>query len=155
MRAGNSSTETTKSLDLVINRVFDAPRDLVWRAWTDPEQMKQWSAPRGFTIPVSEGDLRPGGSWRATMRDPSGVELHLGGTYREIVEPEKLVFTHAWYEKGKPGPETLVTVTLTARGNKTEMSFRQSGFGSEDSREGHEGGWTECFDKLDELLSAA
>lgn len=151
-----NSTQTTEAIELVISRTFNAPRELVWKAWTDPEQMKQWSAPRGFTVPLSEGELRPGGTWRATMRKPDGAELKLGGTYKEIVPPERLVFTHAWYdESGDPGPETLVTVTLIARGDKTEMNFRQTGFDSEGSREGHEGGWTECFDKLEEMLESA
>ncbi|HEU4879116.1 MAG TPA: SRPBCC domain-containing protein [Gemmatimonadaceae bacterium] len=138
--------------ELVINRVFDAPRELVWKAWTDPEEMKQWSAPRGFTIPINEGELKPGGVWRSQMRKEDGTELNLGGVYHEIVEPERLVFTHAWMdESGKPGPETVVTVILTERGNKTEMTFRQTGFASVESRDGHEGGWNECFDKLAEL----
>jgi uncharacterized protein YndB with AHSA1/START domain len=150
----NSDTLTMKERELVITRVFDAPRDLVWKAWTEDERMKQWSAPKGFTIPVSEGDLRPGGAWKACMRKPDGTELWLGGVYREIIEPDKLVFTHAWLdEHGKPGPETLVTVTLTERGGKTEMNFRQSGFESVDSRNGHAEGWNECFDKLEGLLA--
>jgi uncharacterized protein YndB with AHSA1/START domain len=133
--------------------VFNAPRDIVWKAWTDPEQLKEWSAPNGFTLPISEGDLRPGGAWRAQMRKDDGTELDLGGVYREIAAPERLVFTHVWMdENGKPGPETLVTVTFTDRGGKTEMNFRQSGFDSVESRDGHSEGWTECFDKLAELL---
>ncbi len=152
----NSDTVRAEARELVITRVFDAPRDLVWKAWTEPERMKEWSAPKGFTIPVNEGELRPGGAWRACMRKPDGTDLWLGGVYREIVEPERLVFTHAWLdEQGSPGPETVVTVTLTERGGKTEMSFHQSGFDSVESRDGHAGGWTECFDKLDEHLAKA
>lgn len=156
MAKGNESTETADALELVIERVFDAPRRRVWEAWTDPDQMKQWSSPRGFTVPVSEGELRPGGSWRAVMVKPDGTELKLGGEYREIVEPERLVFTHAWYdEEGVPGPETLVTVLLEERGDKTAMTFRQTGFASAGARDGHEGGWGESFDKLASLLSGA
>ena len=154
MTEKNDSTQTADDLELVINRTFDAPIHLVWKAWTDPDQLKLWSAPRGFTIPVSEGELRPGGSWRATMQQSDGTELRLGGEYREIVEPERLVFTHAWYdENGNPGPETIVTVTLRDRRGKTEMVFTQTGFSSGESRDGHAGGWTECFDKLAELLA--
>lgn len=139
--------------ELVITRVFDAPRELVWKAWTDPEMMKEWSAPRGFTLPVSEGDLRPSGAWRAQMRKEDGTELGLGGVYREITAPERLVFTHVWMdENGKPGPETVVTVTFIDRSGKTEMNFRQSGFDSVESRDGHGEGWNECFAKLAELL---
>jgi uncharacterized protein YndB with AHSA1/START domain len=149
-----ADSTTSQERELVIKRVFDAPRELVFKAWTDPEHLKQWSAPRGFTLPFAEGDLRPGGKWRSMMRKPDGTELWLGGVYREIVEPERLVFTHAWDdEHGNPGHETLVTVTFVERDGKTEMTFRQGMFESVESRDGHKGGWTECFDRLEELLS--
>jgi uncharacterized protein YndB with AHSA1/START domain len=152
----NSDTQTASERELSITRVFDASRDRVWKAWTDPEEVKEWSAPQGFTMPVSEGDLRPGGAWRACMQKPDGTKLWLGGVYREIAPPERLVFTHAWDdENGKPGPETIVTVTLTERGGKPEMKFVQTGFESVDSRDGHAEGWNECFDKLEDLLRKA
>lgn len=154
MAERNSDTMTTNERELVITRVFDAPRDLVWKAWTEPERIKLWSAPRGFTIPVAEGELRPGGAWKSCMRKPDGTDLWLAGVYREIDEPKRLVFTHAWLDEHlDPGPETVVTVTLVERGGKTEMTFRQSGFDSTDSRDGHAGGWNECFDRLDEVLA--
>ena len=152
MPGRDSDTMTASEQELVIKRVFDAPRKLVWQAWTDPEKLKHWSAPKGFTLPVSEGDLRVGGKWRATMVSPDGKEMSLGGEYREIVEPSRLVFTHIWFTDGKPGVESLVTVTLVERGGKTEMTFRQTGFESVESRDGHSEGWNECFDLLDELL---
>ena len=156
MAEKNSDTLTASDRELVITRVFDAPRELVWKAWTEPERIKQWLAPKDFTIPVAEGDLRPGGAWRSSMRKPDGTDLWLGGVYREIVEPERLVFTHAWLdEKGKPGPETVVTVTLTERAGKTEMNFRQTGFDSVESREGHSDGWNQCFTKLEEMLASS
>jgi uncharacterized protein (TIGR02246 family) len=143
-------------MDLVITRTFDAPRALVFKAWTDPELGKAWSAPQGFTVPHSEGDLRPGGAWRLCMRKPGEADLWVGGVYREVVAPERLVSTHAWEDAhGKPGPETLMTVVLAERGGKTEMTFRQSGFESVESRDGHAGGWSECFDKLERLLPTA
>ena len=153
MRAGNSGGTATAASELVITRTFDAPRDLVWKAWT--EDMDKWSAPPQFTMPVSEGDIRPGGKWRACMKNRrDGTELWLGGVYREVVKPEKLVFTHAWDgPDGKPGPETLVTVILVEKGGKTEMHFRQTGFDSVESRNGHGEGWNECFDLLDDFLS--
>src|SRR5258705_7812012 len=85
----------TKSTDrtLTITRVFDAPVDLVWRCWTEDAHLKKWSAPRGFTIPRSEGDLRVGGKWRVVMRTPEGQELGLGGVYRQIVPHKLLVMT--------------------------------------------------------------
>lgn len=134
---------------LVLQRVFDAPRELVFQAWTEPHHLTQWSCPNGFTLTHCEGELRPGGAWRSCMRSPDGKDLWLGGVYREIQAPDRLVFTHAWLDDhGKPGHETVVTVTFAERGGKTEMTFRQAEFESVESRDGHRGGWTECFDKL-------
>ncbi len=134
---------------LVITRILDAPPSLVFKAWTEPEHLVHWSCPHGFTLTHCEGDVRPGGAWRSCMRSPEGRDLWLGGAYREIVEPERLVFTHAWEdETGKRGHETVVTVTLAERGGKTEMRFHQAFFESVESRDGHRGGWTECFDRL-------
>lgn len=147
-----SGTATASDLELVINRTFDAPRHIVWKAWT--ERMGEWSAPKGFTIPVGEGDVRPGGKWHARMRKPDGLELKLGGVYREVVPPERLVFTHAWQDAdGGFSPETTVTVVLIDRGNKTEMNFRQTGFDAISARDGHADGWGSSFDRLDELLA--
>ena len=152
MPAGNSGTQTATGNELVITRTFNAPRELVWKAWT--EDMDKWSAPPQFTMPVSEGEVRPGGKWRACMKNRhDGTELWLGGIYKEVEKPEKLVFTHAWDgPDAKPGPETLVTVTFTEKGSKTEMHFRQTGFDSVESRNGHSEGWNECFYLLDAFL---
>ena len=140
--------------DLTITRVFDAPRELVFKAWTDAGQGNQWSAPRRFTVAAFENELRPGGTWRLGMRSPEGEELWVGGVYREIVRPERLVMTHAWQGlDGTPGHETLITVTLAANGGRTEMTFRQTGFDSVAERDGHRDGWSECFDRLDEQLA--
>lgn len=152
MPKGNS-VPTEPQLALVITRVFDAPRSLLFKMWIEGEHLAHWSAPRGFTIPYSEADVRPGGAWRCCMRSPEGVEYWVGGVYREIVEPERLVFTHAFdEEEGKPGPETLVTVTFGADRGKTRLTFRQTGFGSVPSRDGHREGWSQCFDRLAEYL---
>ena len=139
---------------LVIERVFDAPVDLVWKCWTERGHLETWSAPRGFTIPHSEGDLRPGGKWRCCMRAPNGNELWLGGVYREIVPNTLIVMTHAWEEDGVPGHETLVTVRFADAGGKTKVTLTQAGFDSAGSRDGHAGGWSECLDILAEHLAA-
>lgn len=138
-------------LEFTITRVFDAPRELVFRAWTDPEMMKQWAAPRGFTITHHTGEARPGGAWRCCMRTPEGADLWLGGSYREIVPPGRLVFTHGWDEEN--GHETLVTVTFADFGGKTLLTLHQEAFKSPESRDGHEAGWGECLDILAELLA--
>jgi uncharacterized protein YndB with AHSA1/START domain len=139
--------------ELVIRRTFNAARELVFRAWTEPQLLAQWSCPRGFSFTAQSGDLRVGGSFSATMRSPEGTEHRLRGVYREIVPPERLVFTHLWVdERGNPGPETLVTVTLTEHDGRTEMMFHQGIFTSVAAREGHEQGWQGCFERLEELL---
>jgi uncharacterized protein YndB with AHSA1/START domain len=140
--------------ELTIRRTFAAPRELVFRAWTEPQLLAQWSCPRGFTFTEHRAELRVGGAFFACMRSPEGSEHRLRGVYREIVPPERLVFTHHWVdERGTPGPETLVTVTLTARDGRTEMLFHQGLFASVESREAHEQGWTNCFERLAELLT--
>lgn len=139
-------------LKLTLTRIFAAPRSLVFAAWTQAKQMQQWSAPTGFTIPVCQGDLRVGGPWRACMVSPQGEKLWLGGVYREIVRDRKLVFTHAWDGEGN---ETLVTVRFSDHPRGTKLSFEQTGFGSADSRDGHRGGWSECFVRLKDYLKAS
>lgn len=142
-------------LALKITRVFDAPRDLVYRMWTEKHLMQRWSCPEGFTIPSSDADVRAGGSWSAHMRSPAGEDYRLRGVYREIDPGRRLVFTHAWLdEAGKPGPETLVTVSFADEGGKTRMDFVQTGFDSMSSRNGHEDGWLECLQKFEALLVA-
>lgn len=144
-----------KELVLEIVRVFDAPRALVFQAWVDDERMRQWSAPHGFTITHSEGEARAGGAWRSCMRSPEGEDLWLSGTYREVVENERLVFTHAWErEDGSRGHETVVTVAFEDQAGKTRMAFRQAYFENIAERDGHHGGWDECFERLDSLLAS-
>jgi uncharacterized protein YndB with AHSA1/START domain len=138
--------------ELVIIRVFDAPRHVVFAAWTKREHLLNWAAPHGFTVVDCDGDLRAGGSWRETMRSPEGKEHRNGGTYREVVAPEKLVYTFAWEEDGKRGHETLVTIIFEEHGDKTKMTFRQGPFESVESRDGHRGGWSESFERLGAYL---
>jgi uncharacterized protein YndB with AHSA1/START domain len=142
--------------ELVISRVFDAPRRLVFSAWTDPEQLARWWGPRGFTTISSEADVRPGGAWRRCIRSPEGSE-HCGlGIYREIAAPERLVFTYAWEDAaGNPGHETLVTVTFDDLGGKTRLTLRQAVFESVTSQDAHYGGWTSCLDRFAEYLTTA
>jgi uncharacterized protein YndB with AHSA1/START domain len=143
-------------LTLRIERRFAAPRALVFRAWTEPLHLRRWSAPHGYVIPEAEGELRPGGAWRTTMRAPDGTEHRLIGTYREIVPPRRLVFTHAWLDDaGRPGPETLVTVELEEIPEGTLLRLTQTGFTTEAARDGHGGGWGEALDRLTAHLATA
>lgn len=143
--------------ELHMTRVFDAPRDLVYRAWAEPERMARWAGPEGFTATFCELDARPGGAWRLGMRSPEGEEHRQGGVVREVVPPERLVFTFAWEEaNGTPGHETLITLTFAehgAAGAQTLFTFHQAPFESNASRDGHEGGWDSTFDELAAYLA--
>jgi len=142
--------------ELVITRVFDAPRSLVWDAWTKKEHALQWSGPRDHPVVEADHDIRPGGKWRGCLKGADGRPLWQRGEYKEVVPQEKLVFTFAWDEEdGSAGNETLITVTLADKGGKTEMVFRQAGLPSEASRDGHRGGWNSSFDRLDDFLAGA
>ena len=156
MAARSKPSAPAGALDLTLIRTFDAPVSLVFKCWTEPEHLKRWSAPHGFILPSATGELRPGGGWRSCMVTPDGKELWLGGVYREIVKDKLLVFTHAWdQEDGKPGHETVVTVRFEQLGGKTKMTFHQAPFENPGSRDGHSGGWSECFERLDDLLKNA
>jgi uncharacterized protein YndB with AHSA1/START domain len=149
MAARTSTATRSAERELVITRAFDAPRALVFKVWTEPERLVRWWGPEGFTVPSCEMDLRPGGAFRFLMRSPEGNDHRLQGVYREIVEPERLVFTWAWVgANGKPGHETLVTVTFAEHGAKTKLTLHQAVFESVESRDSHEEGWTECLDRL-------
>ncbi len=138
--------------ELVITRVFDAPRELLFALWTDPAHLMRWMGPRGFTATQLEQDPRPGGAWRLCLSQNDGSRhLWQGGINKEIVEPERLVFTFAWEDAdGRPGHETLVTVTFAEQDGKTMMTFRQAFFETVEQRDGHHKGWTSSFDRLEE-----
>lgn len=141
--------------ELVITRVFQSPRVLVWQAWTQAEHLMRWSCPKDFTMLFCEGDLRVGGAWRAGMRAPDGHEYVMGGVYREIAPPERLVFTHGWEEDElHDGHETLVTVVLEDENDGTKMTFTQSHLATASSRDGHAEGWSGAFDNLDAYLQS-
>lgn len=153
MNAKSSVAVEPEERELLITRVFDAPRELVFKAWTEREHILRWLAPRGMAVTQAEGDLRPGGHWRSCIRKPDGTDLWVGGRYREIAPSERLVFTHAWDgPDGKPGHETVVSVRFEDLGGKTRMIFHQTLFDSVANRDGHRHGWGECFDILAEHL---
>jgi uncharacterized protein YndB with AHSA1/START domain len=140
--------------ELTITREFNAPRKLVFKLWTDPEHLLRWWGPIEYPAASVTMDVRPGGRWRHCLRSPdTGHELWLGGIFREIVPPERLVFTFAWEEEGERGLETLVTVTFAERAGKTTMLFRQAPFQSAEQCDGHEYGWNSTFDRLAEHLA--
>lgn len=141
--------------ELVITRVLDAPRPVVFASWTDARQLAQWWGPRGFEVVSCAADVRVGGGWRVETRSPEGDEHHAGGVYREVAAPERLVFTMAWdgVEDGEPGRETVVTVGLAEEGNRTRMTFRQAVLSSLAARDAHDEGWSSAFELLAEYLA--
>jgi uncharacterized protein YndB with AHSA1/START domain len=147
-----TKTETAQR-ELVITRTFDAPRELVFKAWTEPEHVLHWLGPKDFTGLEFRFDDKPGGTWLSRMRGPDGKELANGGRVLEYVEPERLSFTFKWDDGGQE--ETTIEITLVERDGKTEMTFRQGLFETTESRDGHNGGWSESFDKLAGYLAKA
>jgi uncharacterized protein YndB with AHSA1/START domain len=145
-----------KSADtaLTITRVFDAPVARVWRAWADLEESSKWLGPGDWSGRMTASDMSPGGTYRIDMKHKDGSAIAAEGRFREIVPQQKLVYTWAWRgEDGKPGRETLVTVTFRAVGQKTELTLRHEGFETRESRDNHTMGWNGCFDKLESFLA--
>ncbi|EPG72549.1 hypothetical protein LEP1GSC058_0896 [Leptospira fainei serovar Hurstbridge str. BUT 6] len=141
--------------ELLITRIFDAPREIIFKLWTNPEYTKQWMGPREHPAVYVEQDLRPGGVWRTCLRavDGSG-DLWQNGVYHEIKEPEKLVFTFVWEgDNDLPHKENLVTIIFSEHEGKTKMIFKQSVFESVTQRDGHQYGWNSSFDRLVEHLA--
>ena len=167
------ATASSSDLEFVITRVFDAPRELVFEAWTDPERLKRWWGPHGFTNPVCNVDCRPGGSYRIVMRGPDGTEHPAKGVYREVVRPERLVMTidhselpDAWHDlvnpnrpkgRGRPALEVLSTVTFEERDGKTTLTIRTR-FESAAIRDaflkiGMAEGWSQSLERLAKLVT--
>jgi uncharacterized protein YndB with AHSA1/START domain len=108
--------------EILMTREVDAPRRLVWEAWTNPEHVPQWMlGPEGWTMPVCEIDLRPGGSWHFVWRKDDGTEMEMRGSYRDVLRPERLVSTESW---GGDWPETVNTLTLTEAHGRTLITMR-------------------------------
>ena len=140
----------TRTVRLV--RVFDAPRERVFDAWTVPEQFVAWMCPPGFGLDRCELDVRTGGAWRAHGYKPDGTHFAKGGVYLEVKRPERLVFTWAHHANDSytspRGHETQVEVTFRAIGNKTELTLVQGEFIDAPNFNGHNEGWKGSFDKL-------
>jgi uncharacterized protein YndB with AHSA1/START domain len=143
--------------DVVITRVFDAPRELVFRAWTDPKHMAQWWGPKYFTNRVEQMDVRPGGAWRIVMCAPDGAEHPAQGVYREIVPPEQLVFTNDAVDKnGGVIIAGFTTVTFDDQNGKTKLTLRTRGVAmvayAAQYLQGMETGWTQSLERLAEAV---
>jgi len=149
MAARASAAAVPAVYELVIVRVLDAPRERVFKAWTERDRAAQWWGPQGFATIACEMDVRPGGVWLRAMRSPEGNLFRKRGVYREIVEPERLVFTYADEDaEGNLGHETVVTVTFADIGGRTELTLHQAVFATAASRAAHEGGWASCLNRF-------
>jgi uncharacterized protein YndB with AHSA1/START domain len=144
------STETGTSLRL--SRVLNADPDTVFGAWTEPEQLKQWSCPEGTTLERAEVDLKVGGQYLLGMRGSEGQHHTAVGTYREIDRPSRLVYTWAWEEKENDVGETLVTVEFHDLGGSTEVVLTHERFPSAEASENHTQGWTSCLSRLEGMF---
>ena len=149
----------TSDRDLVLTRIIDAPPEKLFRAWTEPELLKQWFAPLPYTTPVAELDVRPGGSNLVVMRGPDGIDMPNRGVYLEVVKNERLVLTDAYTKAWEPSPKPFMTVILTFErtGGKTKYTARVRHWTLAD-REAHEKmgfheGWGICADQLAALVA--
>ena len=160
----HGSKDGKSGLTLQIRRTFAAPREKVFAAWAEPDQLKQWMCGDVPTHVITQHvqEIRAGGRWKTEIHDPAKNEVYWGrGVYREVTPPEKIVFTWFW-TKGNPdgenmhpgSEETVVTVEFFARGNKTEVLLTHAAFATEAQRKDHDGGWNGCFDALEKLLAS-
>jgi|HubBroStandDraft_6_1064221.scaffolds.fasta_scaffold05776_2 uncharacterized protein YndB with AHSA1/START domain len=157
-----SSTATASARperEITITRIYDAPRELVFNAWIEPARLARWWGPKVFTNPVCEADARVGGAWRIVMRGPDGTDYPCGGVYREIVPPQRLVFTNIATDKdGKPIIDGLTTVTFVEENGKTKLTLQTRGTALVDYAaeylKGMEAGWTQSLEKLTDLFAS-
>jgi uncharacterized protein YndB with AHSA1/START domain len=156
-KAGATTFATPSDREIVITRVVDAPRTLVFDAWTKPEHVPNWMlGPEGWTMPVCEIDLRAGGAWHFVWRRSDGTEMEMHGEYREVSPPERLVSTESW---GDDWPETLNTVVLSEEDGKTTITCTVL-YPSKDARDaalqtGMKEGMSESYDRLAAYLPTA
>ena len=154
--------------ELVVTRDFDVPRELVFRAWTEPERVRRWWGPEGFTMPYCDIDLRPGGTFFRCMRSPGGRDFWVTGVFREVIAPELLVFTDSFadaegnvvpparYGAGPDMPlERLVTVTFEDRAGNTRVTIRHAGLPSGADRDLIRHGWAGGLESLSGYLAGA
>ena len=142
------TAQTTRTLQ--ITRVIAATPETVFDAWTQPEHIKKWCAPKGMEVPISEVDLTVGGHFVLQMQSAEGTKHTARGVYREIDRPNRLVYTWAWDEHPEHG-ESLITVEFAAVEGGTEVTMTQSGLPTDKSATEHESGWTSCLSRLEAL----
>ncbi|AOP33101.1 ATPase [Leptospira tipperaryensis] len=151
--------------EVVVTRIFDAPRELVFKAWTDPEHLVRWWGPKNFTSPACRNDFRVGGKYVFGMRSPEGQEFWSTGIYLEIVIPEKIVYSDSFADEkgnqvsashygitGEFPEETTVSLTFEEVGDKTKLTLKHIGLPTGEISEMTKASWNEMIDKLNESL---
>lgn len=155
---GKTHTAKTSDRELVLTRVYDAPPEKVYRAWTDPELLKRWIAPRPYETVKAELDVRPGGTCLFVMKGPDGTEIPCPGVYLEVVENRRLVTTDAYTAAWQPADKPFMTLVLTFddEGGKTRYTARCLHWSAEDcaahEKMGFHEGWTQVAEQLAELV---
>ena len=153
-----ANVESFQNFDLKISRLINAPRDVVWKAWIDPQRLALWWGPKGFTNPVCKLDLRPGGSIRIDMRGPDGTVYPMSGQFKEVTVPSRLVFiSSALDQKGKPLFEVLTTVTFDEEHKKTNLTLNAKVVKTTPDAgqylSGMSDGWNQSMDRLEHYVS--
>lgn len=144
---------TRTDAGLTLTRTLNAPRERVWRAWTDAEQMKKWFSPPGFTTPHADVDLRIGGAYRIVMRAPDGVDNVAVGMFRVIEPPARLAYTWNWEDPASNVGDTLVTIELRDAGARTELVLIHERLPGKEAVDLHADGWVGCISSLESHLA--
>ena len=158
MSASNAKPSAGKTVivkcaerELVLERVFDARRELVFKAWSRAEYLKRWWGPEGFTVPVCDVDFRAGGVFRFIFRDAAGKDYPFDGSFIEIVEPEKIVFRGNIHDVA--GQDVFTIVTFAEEGGKTKLTVQQTYAFESDATRGASIGWSQTLDHLEQFVA--
>lgn len=140
-------------LTLELTQILRAPPPVIFGLFSDPDQLRRWWGPAGFTIPSLDFRPEPGERYRIEMQPPEGEAFVLTGEFQEVDPPNRIAYSFVWEDPDPDDVETLVELTFTERGGSTEVSFKQGPFKTEDRRELHRNGWGDSFEKLERLTS--
>lgn len=149
----SGSGESSAERELILTRAFKAPLQLVWKAWTEPERLKQWFGPNGFTVPVCKMDVRSGGAFHFVFRGPDGTEFPADSTYLDVVDQTWIVFRGAI--DNVPGHHVLTMITFADRGTETKLTVHQAFSFESDATRGAPIGWGQTLDHLAEYVAKA
>ncbi|MHA1963248.1 MAG: SRPBCC family protein [Candidatus Thorarchaeota archaeon] len=146
----------TEDNELIITREFAVPKSFVFQAFTEHEDMKKWKGPKNYNVTFSESELKVGGKYRYGMQPAEGPEIVLTGEYKEIDQPDRLVYTQSRVitPDGNLSPETEISITLDEHEGKTTMEFHHTGFSTTEFRDGAIHGWNQAFEKLESHLTS-